>query len=131
VNPFFTTHETFKLNAIMAVANFHGNIALASTIFDALHMPFPDADIVHALVEEHIFETRSEETALSIAHAHDCDHGIHRIHLVLVSFHDAASLDSPIHFHFYSDFNDFDSDSDSNNDVEDSGPHGAHLFYIA
>jgi len=130
VNPFFTTHETFKLNAIMAVANFHGDIALASTIFDDLHMPFPDADIVHALVEERIFETRSEETALSIARAHDRDRGIRRIRLVLVSFRDAASPE-PVRFHFYSDFHDFDSDSDSDNDVEDSGPHGAHLFYIA
>ena len=51
VNPFFTTHKTFKLNTIMAVANFHGDITLVSTIFNALHIPFPDADIMHTLVE--------------------------------------------------------------------------------
>jgi len=117
----------------MSVANFHGEVAFASTISDALHMPFPDADIIHVLVEERIFENRNKNETLSIAHAHDRENRIQRIRLVLVSFQTRHGT-QPMEYHFRADFHADDSnvsDDEDANDDEPSARDSAHLFYMA
>jgi hypothetical protein len=56
INPFFTEDETKHLYAIAAVTEFHSEHQLTSQIDDALHMPFPDANIVHALTQQNILD---------------------------------------------------------------------------
>jgi hypothetical protein len=56
INPFFTSDESDYLNSVAAVTEFHGEHRLASSIEAALLMPFPDSDIVHSLVEEHLLD---------------------------------------------------------------------------
>jgi len=92
----------------MSIVNFHSEVSFISTISDTLHMPFPDADIVHALVEECIFENHNKNEMLSIAHAHDHKNGIQYIRLILVSFQTCHST-QPMEYHFCADFHADDS----------------------
>ncbi|KAG2743583.1 hypothetical protein P692DRAFT_20821658 [Suillus brevipes Sb2] len=53
------------------VAKFHGEHRLAASIEAALLMPYPDLDIVHLLVEEHLLDQEDEFKILKFARARD------------------------------------------------------------
>jgi len=64
------------LYAIAAIMEFHGEHQLTSQIDDALHIPFPDADIVHALTQQNILDEQYGLDIVAFAHAQNCELGI-------------------------------------------------------
>ncbi|KAG1791563.1 uncharacterized protein HD556DRAFT_1445194 [Suillus plorans] len=87
INPFFTLDETDYLSSLAAVADFHGEHRLATSVEAALLMPYPDPDIVHALVQEGMLDGHSESQVISFARARDRALGIQRVCLFMVAYH--------------------------------------------
>jgi hypothetical protein len=86
INPFFTSDESDNLNSVAAVAEFHGEHRLASSIKAALLMPFPDSDIVHSLVKKHLLNQQDEFKVLKFACARDRALNVKRVRLLVVAY---------------------------------------------
>jgi hypothetical protein len=130
INPFFTTDEFDYLNSIVAVSEFHGEHRLAASIEAALLMPFPDSDIVHSLVEEHLLDQEDEFKVLKFARARDRALEIKRVRLLVVAYHSfraSAVTDAP-QLHICTCFDSEDSDE---SDDEEMGPIPSHIFFLA
>lgn len=130
INPFFTTDEFDYLNSILAVTEFHGEHRLAASIEAALLMPFPDSDIVHLLVEEHLLDQEDEFKVLKFARAQDRALDIKRVRLLVVAYHPfraSAVTDAP-QLRICTCFDSEDSDE---SDDDEMGPIPSHIFFLA
>jgi hypothetical protein len=132
INPFFTIDETDYLNCLAAVAEFHGEHGLASSIEAALLMPYPDSDIVHSLVEEHVLNEQDERKVIKFARARDRALEIRRVHFFLVAcrpFH-SSSIANASQLRVCACFDDDDISEDSDSDDDEKGPVGSHIFFL-
>ena len=133
INPFFTFDETDYLNSLAAVAEFHGEHSLASSVEAALFMPYPDPDIIHAMVQEGVLEEQSECQIISFARDRDRALGIERVRVFIVAYHSFRSSnlsDVPqLRFCMCLDGDEFDEYSDSDDD--EPGPDKSHIFFLA
>ncbi|KAG1800757.1 uncharacterized protein HD556DRAFT_1438761 [Suillus plorans] len=133
INPFFTLDETDYLHSLAAVAEFHGEHRLATSVEAALLMPYPDPDIVHALVQEGILDGHSESQVISFARARDRALGIQRVCLFMVAYHPfrSSTLADTSQLHFTICFDDDELDKDSDSDDDEQGPDASHIFFLA
>ncbi|KAG1831960.1 hypothetical protein DFJ58DRAFT_736482 [Suillus subalutaceus] len=106
-------HEGLRRPSVLAcdpnqriVAEFHGEHVLASSIKAALLLPYPDPNIVHSLVEEHVLDEQDEFKVIKYARARDRALEIRRLRICAC----------------------FDDDSDSNDDEQ--GPSESHIFFL-
>ncbi|KAG1780897.1 hypothetical protein EV702DRAFT_1042605 [Suillus placidus] len=146
INPFFSDDETQHLFAIATIVEFHGEHKLASMIDDTLHMPYPDAYIVHALTQQNILDEQYGSDIIAFACACDRELEIQRVEFIMVSFQTKKGS-QPVCFHFFSsqaceedfDDDDFDCDADDPDDIEcdrkdedqdDKGPKGGPVFFL-
>ncbi|KAG1842197.1 hypothetical protein DFJ58DRAFT_855528 [Suillus subalutaceus] len=132
INPFFTLDETNYLNTLTAVAEFHGEHDLASSIEAALLLPYPDPDIVHSLVEEHVLDEQDEFKVIKYARARDRALEIRRVRLYIVAYRPfrSSTISNASQLRICACFDDdeIDDDSDSNNDEQ--GPSESHIFFL-
>ncbi|KAG1828918.1 hypothetical protein EV424DRAFT_1536145 [Suillus variegatus] len=76
INPFFSDDKMEHLYAIAAVTEFHGEHQLTSTIDNALHMPYPNTDIMHALTQQNLLDKQQGSDTIAFAYARDRKLGI-------------------------------------------------------
>jgi hypothetical protein len=93
-------------------------------------MSYPDLDIVHLLVEEHLLDQEDEFKILKFARARDRALDIKRVHFLVVAYHSfrsSAVTDAP-QFHFCTCF---DSENSDESDDDEAGPKQSHIFFLA